>query len=304
MACVQDLPLVVWDIILVYLDPQDLHRLSRTSRQLQSLATQLVYQSESSRSKRRTRFARVLCRLHSRLRRAYHQGQFELFKELISIREIPVNEPINGPGSSAQNNATAILLHSLSANAEAQSLPYLHALLAHPDIQVNHAGDAGRPGLPSHSLPASWTPLHYAAVTGSTEGLLALIRSGADVNALNGDGYTPLNLAIQTQRTKHVALLLAHGANPSVKDSKGNSALQNAIRLNLTTAVRLILDAGRPDTHQTVQTLTPLQYAQGLHRYEVSLLFKESWTRGHQLTTNLLLPPDTTTSAMQTSSAL
>lgn len=112
---------------------------------------------------------------------------------------------------------------------------------------------------------SGWTPLHYAARAGtpeiiftmleaganlearsifgetpllnaisiaySTKNLLALLKSGADVNAADGRGYTALHLAIDSvysripedKQEDAIITLLNHGANVNIKSVDGTT---------------------------------------------------------------------------------
>ena len=61
------------------------------------------------------------------------------------------------------------------------------------------------------------TALHEATLGGDEEVALLLIRSGADVNAINNEGLTPLWGASAMGLPKVVSTLLEHGANPNVR---------------------------------------------------------------------------------------
>ena len=57
-------------------------------------------------------------------------------------------------------------------------------------------------------------PLHTAAVH-HPDRIDSLIRAGADINGLNGDGQTPLQLAATHHKAASVLRLLAAGASPN-----------------------------------------------------------------------------------------
>jgi len=63
------------------------------------------------------------------------------------------------------------------------------------------------------------TPLHYAVhLSGrKAENAIALIQSGANVNARDNSGYTPLKLAVKRQNAEVVNILLDAGANAKLK---------------------------------------------------------------------------------------
>ncbi|MGF1497024.1 MAG: ankyrin repeat domain-containing protein [Elainellaceae cyanobacterium] len=55
------------------------------------------------------------------------------------------------------------------------------------------------------------TPLHWAAVSGNTEGMATLIDFGAAINSESMDGYTPLDLAIAYEAQNSVEFLQGRG---------------------------------------------------------------------------------------------
>lgn len=63
------------------------------------------------------------------------------------------------------------------------------------------------------------TPLHLAISRSQDSIIYALIRAGADVNAVNTSGYTPLHRLAQEEKTDLVVLLLAAGAKPHLRKS-------------------------------------------------------------------------------------
>lgn len=74
------------------------------------------------------------------------------------------------------------------------------------------------------------TPLHYAAVGGRLEAIVALLGHGALVNA-NDEATiseTPLALAVQETSVDAVRLLLNAGADPDIVGWMGNTARSRA----------------------------------------------------------------------------
>ncbi|EQC33265.1 hypothetical protein SDRG_09247 [Saprolegnia diclina VS20] len=62
------------------------------------------------------------------------------------------------------------------------------------------------------------TPLHWAAVSGSTDTLHLLLEKGANPNFQDAGGRTPLHWAARCNRVEAVQRLLRYGANPSIRD--------------------------------------------------------------------------------------
>jgi uncharacterized protein len=104
------------------------------------------------------------------------------------------------------------------------------------------------------------TPLLYAARSGCTRCVRAMLEAGAEINQPNPDGVTPLMVAIDNFRFDTARLLLERGANPHTWDWWGRTPLYVAVDMNSfnsrvaarpasseTSAmdiVRLLLDAG------------------------------------------------------------
>lgn len=76
------------------------------------------------------------------------------------------------------------------------------------------------------------TPLLYAARSGCTDCVAALLDAGADPNRPNPDGVTPLMVAIDNFAFDTAKLLFERGANPHVWDWWGRTALYTAIDMN------------------------------------------------------------------------
>lgn len=76
------------------------------------------------------------------------------------------------------------------------------------------------------------TPLLYAARSGCTDCVSAIIAAGADINRPNPEGMTPLMIAIDNGAFGTAARLLEAGANPHLWDWYGRTALYIAVDMN------------------------------------------------------------------------
>jgi ankyrin repeat protein len=76
------------------------------------------------------------------------------------------------------------------------------------------------------------TALLYAARSGCTRCVRAILAAGADVNRPNPDGVTPLIVALDNFRFDTAKLLLDSGANPHVWDWWGRTALYTAVDMS------------------------------------------------------------------------
>jgi ankyrin repeat protein len=62
-----------------------------------------------------------------------------------------------------------------------------------------------------------------AAYWGSREGVAALLRAGAKVDAKDKEGQTPLHLAARFENLETMHALLEAKANPTAKDRRGRT---------------------------------------------------------------------------------
>ncbi len=101
--------------------------------------------------------------------------------------------------------------------------------------------------------PAPESPVADAAMKGDIETVRSLLRSGADVNAAQGDGMTALHWAAAHNNVAMAELVLYAGANvTSTTRLGGYTALHLASREGLGEAVGALLEAGsKPNAFTT-----------------------------------------------------
>lgn len=76
-----------------------------------------------------------------------------------------------------------------------------------------------------------WTPLHWVAQRGLTEGIACLLANGAEPNVTDDKGQTPLHFIAQKGVGKNqVELLFEHGANLNIRDDAGQTPLDYAMK--------------------------------------------------------------------------
>lgn len=83
--------------------------------------------------------------------------------------------------------------------------------------------------------------LHYAAMNGHTDIVVALLKRRAAINATDMMDWTPLHFAVSHERAGVVAVLLENGADITAMNRQGRTAFGIAIRHNLKDIVRIFL---------------------------------------------------------------
>ncbi|XP_071103928.1 ankyrin repeat domain-containing protein 7-like isoform X1 [Haliotis cracherodii] len=88
------------------------------------------------------------------------------------------------------------------------------------------------------------TPLMFAVSLKKLDKIKALIKAGADVNAVDSGCVTPFHLATNDGQSVNIAkLLLQNGAHPDLKDRFGRTPLDNAVAQGKLRVLQLLLMA-------------------------------------------------------------
>ena len=117
---------------------------------------------------------------------------------------------------------------------------YLKAIRANDLVALRSMGSVGLAGV-HDSL--DWTPLHYAALYGSTEAVRVLLSAGANPNARNRAGATPLlYAAYDFDKTR---LMVEKGGDVAAKANDGSTVLWVAAgAANNTRTVQYLVEKG------------------------------------------------------------
>jgi ankyrin repeat protein len=113
---------------------------------------------------------------------------------------------------------------------------------------------------------AGHTPLHWAALYGTSEAVVALLAAGADPEAGGHEAVTPMHLAALNTHPRSaaacIASLVAAGADVDALNHDGQTPLHFALRnensLAVYTTVKALLDAGADPHVQDSRGRTPL----------------------------------------------
>ncbi|CAI8035970.1 Serine/threonine-protein kinase EDR1 [Geodia barretti] len=115
-------------------------------------------------------------------------------------------------------------------------------------------------GLPNHK---GELPIHRACISDlNIEALLYLVELCPDINVPDGDGWTPLMFAAKSGSSAIAKYLVQRGANPNLTQSAGFSALYLASQEDNSCLCQVLLEAGA-DSNLTgsSQALSPLHIA-------------------------------------------
>ncbi|GMF12275.1 unnamed protein product [Phytophthora lilii] len=111
------------------------------------------------------------------------------------------------------------------------------------------------------------TPFHLAAALNNVKAVRKFIARKTDIDCLGEMGYvglnrrTPLHWAAISGSTDVVEILLRAGADPNFQDVRGRSPLHWAAKLNKLDVVRLLLRANADPNLQDAEFMTPLMCA-------------------------------------------
>ena len=115
---------------------------------------------------------------------------------------------------------------------------------------------------PNGATPDGATPLMQAAYDGDLAQARRLLKTHADVNAVNAYGVNAMLLAAEASNTPLIDLLLKAGAKANSANPDGETALHLVARTGNVEAAKLLLAAGaKVNARETFGGQTPLMWA-------------------------------------------
>uniref|UniRef100_A0A8C4DKL1 Caskin-2 n=1 Tax=Dicentrarchus labrax TaxID=13489 RepID=A0A8C4DKL1_DICLA len=149
-------------------------------------------------------------------------------------------------------NPSHLLVLSPSRSPLTSHPPPLFSL-AHSFSALHHAALTGTTELLSLLLEAQATvdikdingmrPLHYAAWQGKADSVLLLLRAGASVNSPSHDGQIPLHLSAQYGHYEVSEMLLQHQSNPCLMNKAKKTPLDLACEFGRLKVAQLLLSS-------------------------------------------------------------
>ncbi|CAK4620491.1 unnamed protein product [Aphanomyces euteiches] len=131
----------------------------------------------------------------------------------LTVLELAYLRGNNAVGAVLEEWGGDVALTPLHLAAGSNNVLAVHKMLKYCD--PNCLGEYGYSGFNRR------TPLHWAAISGSTDTMTPLLTKGADPHFPDSGGRTALHWAARTNRVECVTILLQHGADPRSRDNDG-----------------------------------------------------------------------------------
>lgn len=138
--------------------------------------------------------------------------------------------------------ATAVALASIAGVQAADNL--VADAVRTGNVQALRAAVLKDPSSANATAADGTTPLHLVVRSGDLATIDLLIRSGANVKAVNRYGVTPMTLAATNGDVAVMSRLLKAGADPNTRAPEGEAVIMTAARTGRLDAVKLLLAHG------------------------------------------------------------
>ncbi len=108
---------------------------------------------------------------------------------------------------------------------------------------------------------SKYTALHWACMRAHWDVAEFLIKKGADLNVVGGDGGTQINWAAHHDNVEIIKLMVEKGAKLNIRNQWGMTELHTAIWRGCIHVVEYLLDHGSDPTIKTNEGWTAMHYA-------------------------------------------
>jgi ankyrin repeat protein len=151
----------------------------------------------------------------------------------------------------------------------ASKLLGLQLIVAMHNDNIEEAGDLIRKGADVNAGEDGARVLHWIIKSKNSwtiekdflDTVNLLLNAGADVHAVDNEGYTPLHWAAKIDSLDIVKMLLDAGADVDVQDNNGTTPLHKAAVKNSSRVVKMLLKAGADSNLVDNDGATPLHWA-------------------------------------------
>lgn len=181
-----------------------------------------------------------------------------------------------------QRHSWALLRHGMTIHEASQR----NDLLEVKRILSRHPEALNEPD------KVAWTPLHYAAFTGSVAVLEELLKCGAKVNVRDRHGQTPLHASAIGGHVTTAKPLINCGANIHSLNEESSAPLHIAVYAKRQEFVRFLLSAGADSNAFGPNHWLPLHSACSAGDLEIALLLLEHGADINAETANYWTPLD------------
>jgi len=106
-----------------------------------------------------------------------------------------------------------------------------------------------------------FTAMHYASASGNLAVVETLLQANASLDVQDGFYATPIHLAARHNHPEVIQLLAAHGANLNALDDHLDTPLHFAVWANNPATIRALIAAGADVSIANIQRETPAQMA-------------------------------------------
>jgi quinoprotein dehydrogenase-associated probable ABC transporter substrate-binding protein len=112
--------------------------------------------------------------------------------------------------------------------------------------------------------------LSNAVLASSQERIKFLVAKGADINALDPQGYAPVHTAARKRHPELISLFADLKADLDAPDADGMTALQHAVMRNHVPTVKILLERGADIEKKNKEGYSPLALALAEAKFEVA----------------------------------